>query len=166
MEAIETDQAQLEAVLRHIPLAVAVVDGASREVLFDCNLDQVLRARAFPGGRAGAGVPAGWSRTDGRALVEAEWPIARVLRGETLHHEMVRMARTDGGYRTFRVSGGPILSANGQITSAAIVWDELTLQLVEDSQVGHLRAQLQARDSLLHEVMGAWLPTRVMAVPR
>jgi signal transduction histidine kinase len=110
----------LDAVLSHLPVAVAVLEVGSRQVVLERNFAPGLRAGLFAGEEARIAPPPGWCRGPGNPIEGADWPVARCLRGESFHHEILQFTGEDG-IRTFRVSGGP---ARGRPTQAVMTWEE------------------------------------------
>jgi PAS domain-containing protein len=153
LESTQADQATLNAVLEHLPLAVTVVEAPSGTLLQDRNLGHLLRANIFPDGRCHTtAAPQGWSYPSGESVTLTDWPLARCLRGETVRHEVLKLMRTDGGFRTFLIAGGPVRSHGGTITAAVLVWDDITLRAMQDIEREALLAEVVSQRTQLREL--------------
>jgi PAS domain S-box-containing protein len=64
-----------------------------------------------------------------RPLPQEQWPVPRILRGETLHGERamdLMLRHRDGRNRLFSISGAPIRDAEGRITGGVLICRDVT----------------------------------------
>ncbi len=140
--AARRDHAQLAAVLASMGDAIIVFDRTGEIVLANQTPDG---APGFPGSRRGyqdlraLARDYELSRLGGPTLTLEQWPASRVLRGETVEEERLRMFhRPTGEARVFRFSGRPVLGERGEVRLAMLVARDLT---------GALRAGERLRES-------------------
>ncbi|MCA1725769.1 MAG: PAS domain-containing protein, partial [Thermomicrobia bacterium] len=133
---------QLEAIFTNMPVGIAVhaVDG------------RILRMNAVGRQITGQSLSTGTSSSeviehfpmrylDGRPIPQDDLPLARALRGETVA-EYELMNRTQHGNAYFLTGSAPIRDAGGEITSAVVMFTDITERK---------RAE-QERERLLREV--------------
>ncbi len=73
----------------------------------------------------------------GNPLPEAEWPFARILRGEILSGSAtvdVRLALHTGNTIVVNVSGAPVRDAHGRVVAAVCICREVTARRAEEEQ--------------------------------
>ena len=126
----------LEAVIEHIPLAVGIAEAPSGKILLANRwVERILRHR--PPATGGIDEYTQWScvHADGSPLLPSEYPLARaVAHGETVHAEPIDYIFGDGTRGTIEVSAAPILDAAGKITSAVVVYGDITPRRKQEEQ--------------------------------
>jgi signal transduction histidine kinase len=143
----------LEAVIRQLPVGVAVAEAPSgRLVLVNDRLRSAW-------GVAGADEPAAQDDTqprprmagyhlDGRRYGDSEWPLERSLRfGEIVADERIEVTRADGSRGVMSVSSGPVLDEQGRIVLGAAVVADVTERVrterLRDAFIGVLSHELR-----------------------
>ncbi len=143
----------LEAVIRQLPVGVAVAEAPSgRLVLVNDRLRSAW-------GVAGADEPAAEHATrprprmagyhlDGRRYRDDEWPLERSLRlGEVVTDERIEVALADGSRGVMSVSSGPVLDEHGAIVLGAAVVADVTERVrterLRDAFIGVLSHELR-----------------------
>ena len=107
-EARNAEHARLKTVIDHIPAAVAIVDRGGHLLLHNA------RAAALGGDKLTGTDIYAWTQTlrllhaDGRPYTPEEWPLARALRGETVHGEEIIYAPEGAPRRTWMVAAAPV----------------------------------------------------------
>jgi PAS domain S-box-containing protein len=70
----------------------------------------------------------GWRLDTGERIAGEDWALARaVTQGETTPREVVRIQCFDGSFKTIINSGAPLHNADGDITGAIVVNEDITL---------------------------------------
>ena len=130
----ETERAQLEAVLKHIPHAVAIVGAQDEHVVLQNVAAETLWPRAEPAIRSGD-------------------LLMRVLtKGEVIVDAEVELSRSDGVGGHILVSGSPLQNDEGTITSAVFVLEDISGRKRNESALRFLAdATLALAESLDYE---------------
>ena len=143
-DALRRNQAQLEAVFEAVRDGISLWDMEGNLLLANESLARIngydsaremLRDLDYFGGvyelREGA-----------RPLPPAEWPISRVLRGESLvDWELSGRRRDTGRAWDFSYSGGPVFDAQGRQTLAVVITRDITARKqAERERAGALQA--------------------------
>ena len=83
---------------------------------------------------------------EGRPLKPAEFPMARVIAGESLHGLELRVTRPDRGWeRVLRYTGAPVRDADGRPQLALLQIADVTRRARSEEAVRRLNAELEAR---------------------
>jgi PAS domain S-box-containing protein len=129
---LEVEHRRLQAVLQQMPQAVILAEAPSGRMLM--GNEQVSRLKGEP-------VPPGWSlaeyaslipgyHPDGRPYAAHEWPLVRALtRGELVRGEVMEVQREDGTRFNLAVSAGPVRDAEGRVTAAVALLEDITARL-------------------------------------
>jgi signal transduction histidine kinase len=143
----------LEAVIRQLPVGVAVAEAPSgRLVLVNDRLRSAWGvANADDPSAQGATAPrprmAGY-HLDGRRYRDGEWPLDRSLRlGEIVTDERIEVTLADGSRGVMSVSSGPVLDEHGGIVLGAAVVADVTERVrterLRDAFIGVLSHELR-----------------------
>ncbi|MFL5359077.1 ATP-binding protein [Archangium sp.] len=127
-QRVEEEHRRLRAVLQQLPQGVILAEVPGGRLVM-AN-DQAARIRRGP-------VPADWPmeqyteergfHADGRPYLPHEWPLARALTtGEQVHGEVMDVLRGDGSRLSLEVSAGPVRDAEGRVTAAVAVLEDIT----------------------------------------
>jgi PAS domain S-box-containing protein len=123
----ERNAAQLEAVFDSVEERLYVCDAAGNLVM----ANGVAR-QTYGDGTAAPAVPEMQNfiavyGLEGRSLPKSEWPISRILRGEHIRAEEIRVRFGGAGQdRILSCNGSPICDANGNILMAVITSSDIT----------------------------------------
>ncbi len=129
-EQLHATAGRLEAVLRQMPSAVAIVEAPSGKLL----LANEHIARIFgeaPVAQDEWKLPQGSQgrNANGEPLASEDWPLSRSIgTGEVVRGEELRIERADGTPRYVRVSSSPIRDATGQIIAGVATCEDITEQ--------------------------------------
>lgn len=126
LAGLEGQHARLQAVLRHIPSGLLLIEAPSGKVVMsNPEAERIFHRPLQPGHRATKPGPLAGYREDGRRMQPLEWPLARLLRGETVRSDEFQCERADGTRSWIRASGAPIRSAEGQITACVLTLEQI-----------------------------------------
>ncbi|HEX5751186.1 MAG TPA: PAS domain S-box protein [Archangium sp.] len=129
---MELERNRLQAVLQQLPQAVILAEAPEGRLVM--GNAQAVRLH-------GETVPANWSKeeyttartgfhADGRPYSPDEWPLVRALtRGEVVRGEVMEVARPDGSRFSLSVSAGPVRDAEGRVTAAVALMEDITERL-------------------------------------
>lgn len=83
---------------------------------------------------------------DGARLAVEDWPVSRIMRGETLSNVELRGRRTDTGQEWyFSFSGAPIYDERGKIELVVTVTRDITARKKAEDDVRRLNSELEQR---------------------
>ena len=129
----ESSQAQLQAVLNAMADGVVVFDMAGNVVLLneaEARINGFATAAEMKRDLAFFAEIYELSLDDGRPLPVEQWPVSRVLRGETLSHWRLRARRRDTGQEWhIDFSGAPVRDEAGRQVLAIVITRDVTSQV-------------------------------------
>ncbi|HEY0097035.1 MAG TPA: PAS domain S-box protein, partial [Archangium sp.] len=129
---LELEHHRLQAVLQQLPQAVILAEAPSGRMVM--GNAQVSRLHGGP-------MPPDWSLEDytavrpgfhagGRRYTPGEWPLVRALtRGEVVRGEVMEVQRPDGTRFSLSVSAGPVRDAEGRVTAAVAMLEDISERL-------------------------------------
>ncbi|AKI98658.1 PAS domain S-box-containing protein [Archangium gephyra] len=129
---LEQEHRRLRAVLQQMPQAVILAEAPDGRLVM--GNEQAVRVH-------GGSIPANWSRDeytsarhgfhpDGRPYAPDEWPLVRALtRGEVVRGEVMEVLRPDGSRYSLSVRAGPVRDAEGRVTAAVALLEDITERL-------------------------------------
>ena len=133
--ALAAERAQLAAVIETVPVGLMIADAEGRIAAGNARLDTILRHRPAPEG--GVGAAPDWTAThaDGRPVLPAENPMARVLAGEQAASLQCLYQRGNAEPFWINVDAAPILNGQGAVTGGvAAVLDIDEVMRARDAQ--------------------------------
>jgi PAS domain S-box-containing protein len=149
----ESSRAQLDAVINAMADGVVIFDMAGNVVLLNeaearingfASVEEMKRDLAFFADVYEL------SSDDGRLLPVEEWPVSRVLRGETLTYWPLRARRRDTGQAWhIDFSGAPVRDETGRQVLAIIITRDITTQVRAEEA---LRASQQRYRTLFESI--------------
>jgi PAS domain S-box-containing protein len=118
-------EAQLEGVLKQLPVGVILAEADGRVLLTNRRLGEI----GLPTVAAGVSIqearfPA--YHPDGREYRAEDWPLSRALRGEVVRGQEIEFTRQDGRQRVIETSSAPIRDAAGRIVAGVVVAQDIT----------------------------------------
>ena len=128
-EQTRRQAAQMQALLENLGEAVSIVDASGRPVLRNQaarELTGILDESVPDMVANGRGLVI--LKPDGTPLPHAEWPIARLLRGERFTGQEVILVRPDGSQRAVLVSGSTVRNDEGAVELTITVYSDITAQ--------------------------------------
>jgi PAS domain S-box-containing protein len=90
--------------------------------------------------------------TDGRTFPPQDFPLVRALRGERVQRTHLIVRSAGGVERFLSVSAGPILSARGEPTGAALVFRDVTDEHQYAEMLRHTNRELRQQAEVLERV--------------
>ncbi len=121
---VAAERQRLAAVIEQLPegvLIAAAPDG--RLVLSNRAADELL---GRPATATEAPLDARIRTVEGQPVPDAELPLARALRGETVHGEELWMERADGRWVPILVNAAPVLGSSHGVEQAVVVFQDIT----------------------------------------
>ncbi|OJH37819.1 ATP-binding protein [Cystobacter ferrugineus] len=129
---LELEHRRLQAVLQQLPQGVLLAEAPSGRMV-------MANDRALRLGKCSVPVYLDWllkeySSTrgfhpDGRPYLPSEWPLVRALSGEEVHGDVMEFPDTEGPSLTLEVNAGPVRDAEGRVTAAVAVIEDITERL-------------------------------------
>lgn len=164
----EADRRRLEAVLEQMPAGVAIVDAATREVLFHNEeaervLRHPIRRTSVPATADGFGA----IHPDGRRYAKEEYPVSRALdKGETIRQQDVAYVRGDGTRTTLDVSAAPVRDAAGRVVAAVTAFFDVGDQRATQEALRRSESQYAALVRNSPEPMAVHAAGRLLFINR
>lgn len=123
-------EGQLETILATIPAAVLIVDRDGRLVSANSRVAELWGGEPpETDGVDSYSSFTGWWPDTGEPLAARDWaPVRALLHGELVEGEMVDIERFDGDRATILNSAAPLRDANGAITGAVAVMQDVSEQ--------------------------------------
>jgi PAS domain S-box-containing protein len=125
-QAIRKNERLLQGIFDILPVGVWIADESGRIVGGNPAGERIWRGARY------VNVPEfgqykGWWLDTGKPIAAEEWALARALRrGETSLGELVRIQCFDGSFKTIINSAAPLRDANGAISGAIVVNEDIT----------------------------------------
>jgi len=121
--------ALLDAVLRNMPIGVAIAEAPSGRLVFPTGPGVVrsdVSSAALRGFEDSDNQPPAF-REDGTQYGTEDWPLARALTaGETVTGEEIRFRQADSEDKVMRVSAAPIRDSVGALMAAVVTYEDIT----------------------------------------
>jgi PAS domain S-box-containing protein len=135
----ELQRNRLDAVLRQLPLGVAIADAGGRITMMNDRGRELLAA---PDGKPSVQERVSTTeplRVDGSAYAARELPMLRALNdGEIVRGEEVLIRRADGTRAIMQISAAPIRDASGAIVSAVATFEDVSQERRRESELRRL----------------------------
>jgi PAS domain S-box-containing protein len=148
-DALQQSQAHLQAIVEHLDEGVTVSSLSGELLHFNrAALNVYGFVSVHDCRRQLSNFPNFFDlrRMDGRRLPEDEWPLARILRGETLRDVDVRIHRIQGGWqRIFSYGGTLVRDAAGQPQMAVVTLRDITEDHRAAEEIRELNEELEQR---------------------
>ena len=130
VRTLTAERALLATILEQLPVGVMVAEAGSGRALTENARFIELAGRSVPlvpTGASGEDMPEAALDTAGTPLAPERWPLVRSLRtGEVVPGEEMIVRRADRSERAMRINSAPIRDADGRITAAVVVLDDVT----------------------------------------
>jgi signal transduction histidine kinase len=154
----------LEAVLRTLPIGIAVASAPSGAISFANAPFEAAVGRSITGARPIASI-ADYEQFEvwegsGRRVEPHELPLSRALiHGETVEDVDLQLRRPDGSLVTLRTSASPIRGRDGRIVAAVVTVDDVTeIRRRERLLDGEARRKDELLAMLAHELRNPLAP--------
>ena len=124
--AIEAEHTRLAALIAQLPEGVVIAAAPDARLVLSNRAAEDLLGRPVAGETLGEWVPAFRLLTpDGKPFPVEDLPLARALRGETVHGAEVWTERPDGRRLPLLVSAAPIHAPDGAVDEAVAVFHDI-----------------------------------------
>ena len=155
---LQSERLRLSAVLEHMPAGAFIAEAPSgRIVMANEAAARIWQMPFTPAEKVADYPPMVGYRADGTQYEMDDWPLVRSLkRGEVVRNEEIRIVRGDGGCAVILASSAPIRDNSGRITSAAVVFIDITDLVRTRDQLGESEARYR---SLVEHLPGATYST-------
>ena len=138
-QALAAAKARLESILRQIPSSVLVVSvPSSRIEIISAKVEVLFGERAvYPGDVLDLGAYTGRDEA-GQSLTAAQWPLARASVGEVVENEVIEFMTRAGIPSALRVNAAPVRGADGEVTAAVAVFEDISTQMQREEELTFL----------------------------
>lgn len=128
LQALATERAQFEAVLRQMPAGVFIAEAPSGQmVLGNQQAEQIWRHPIVMAAQINDYQEYRGFHPGGRLYRPEEWPLARsLMTGEVVAREEIRFLRGDDTEGVMEASSTPIYNQQGQIISGVVIFQDVT----------------------------------------
>ncbi|MDY7228172.1 ATP-binding protein [Hyalangium rubrum] len=128
---LELEHRRLQAVLQQMPQGVLLVEAPSGRLLMtNAHAEPLLRGVLSRARTQQEPLCLAGGCMEGRSGRPKEGPLVRALtRGEVVRDEIMDVPREGGGRVTLEVSAGPVRDAEGRVTAAVAVLEDITERL-------------------------------------
>ncbi|ATB36844.1 hypothetical protein CYFUS_002259 [Cystobacter fuscus] len=127
---LELEHRRLQAVLQQLPQGVILAEAPSGRMVMANDLALRLgNWSVTPNWGLKEYATSSAFHPDGRPYLPSEWPLVRALSGEVVHGEVSEFPRKEGPPLTLEVSAGPVRDAEGRVTAAVAVLEDITERL-------------------------------------
>ncbi len=142
-EEIRESQRLLQQVLATLPVGV-VVTGPTGDILFvNASSKRIWGGDTIVDGQQRWADSKGFWHDTGKKIEPGEWASARALtQGKMFLNELVDIAAYDGQQKIILNSAAPIRNADGKITGAVIVNEDVTEQKKQEEKLRQTEAEL------------------------
>lgn len=123
-EALRESREQLDLVVRHATVGIALADREGRNVIVNDRMRDILGTR-MPDNLGQQRPYVGRYVRTGAEIAQGDWPLQRALRGESVHEEM-EITRGDGTTILIQCNTIPLRDASGAVMSALAVLEDIT----------------------------------------
>jgi PAS domain S-box-containing protein len=158
-EALETNLAQLEAVINSMTEGLVMVDPQGNVLMFNPaalamhgfqSVEEVRQPVEFFANLFKV------QELDGSPVALADWPISRALAGEVFSRRRLRLHRLDTGKRWVAEYGGtPVRNKTGDVILAIVTSGDVTLQYEAEEALRASEERFQA--FMAHSPAAAWI---------
>lgn len=139
-KALARERQMLDAVLRQMPSAVAIVEAPSgRLILSNGGEQRIFGAR--PSATVPLEGPLAFKGFDvkGKQLEPEDWPLHRsIFRGEVVRGDDIEVQRQDGIRTWIRVSSAPVRDEGGTILAGVVTYDDITEEKRAEARMRYL----------------------------
>lgn len=162
LQALETERAKLEAVLRQMPAGVFIADAATGKLtLANQQAQQILSydfEQSYMLEDYAPVTPFAAFRPDGQIYAADEYPLVRSLKtGEIVTQEEMELRQEDDRSTIISVNSSPILDKQQQVLAAVVVFQDITERKQTETL---LRQQTEALEN-----QQKWLETVLDLMP-
>lgn len=143
IEALEAERARLEAALRSLSVGVTLCDGDGNLLLVNEAAQLFPHAKqTVTGSYEALAAELAIYMLDGSLLAWDSWPLARILRGETLADFEAEVRHLASGSSVLaRFSGTPVRNATGDVIAAVLTTRDITSEKQTEVSLAYLRYQ-------------------------
>lgn len=116
---------KLSSALETLMVGVMIADTQGRIIQTNEEVTRILNS-VKPMESDAYGEILNWWDADGQSIKNYDGPLARALRGESSHNELIHIPALDGTSKTVVCSASPLLGLDGKIVGAGVVMQDVT----------------------------------------
>jgi PAS domain S-box-containing protein len=153
-DALLAERARLAAVVEHAPVGIVIAEAPSGRILMgNRRAEEIFGHPVLPSESVEAYGEWVAYHPDGRQVEGSEYPMARALAtGELAGPDRYLYRRGDGSLAWVEITGAPIRDAEGRVTAALVVIDDIDAEKRAGEERERLLAQIEAERELLRVV--------------
>ncbi|HXM37045.1 MAG TPA: MEDS domain-containing protein [Gemmatimonadales bacterium] len=143
-EGLQQSERLLRLVLDALPVGVAVMDRAG-DIILSNPASQRIWSGSIGTGRERYAESKGWWHATGKRLAPQEWASVRAyVNGETAVNEVLDIEAFDGVRKIIQNSAVPIRGADGRITGAVVVNEDISARTTAERDLSDSYNQMRA----------------------
>ena len=126
MRALDDERRRLDALLQHIPAGVIFAEASTGRIVLRNRQAMELIGDPPAPDASGQGYDE-WVgfRHDGSRVNSQDWPLARALRGQTVHRDEILYQRTDGRRIWLRIDAAPVVNSEQETVGGVLAFHDI-----------------------------------------
>jgi len=157
LEEVRLERKLLAAVLTQMPLGVMIAEAPSGRLVL--HNEQLVKLVGTPLAATRSALLSAGGRAlhpGGRAYLASEYPLARALRGESVHAEEIEYERIDASRVILRASAVPVRDEPGEIIAAVVTLYDVTEWKSAEQQLRESETRYRLASRAIKDAIWDW----------